>query len=195
LTYQRRSTRLRQFDYATPGAYFLTICARNRESLFGEVVDDGVRTSEAGRIVEAAWAGLPEHYPHVALDAFIVMPNHVHGILILEEVGAGFKPAPTNSPGRIRPKQPLPEIVRAFKTFSARRINELRMSPGQPVWQRSYYDHVIRDEESLERIRDYIFTNPLRWSMDRENLLQTVAYPFDAWLSGKGQKRVPRMRS
>jgi REP element-mobilizing transposase RayT len=157
------------------------------------VVDDGVRTSEAGRIVEAAWADLPEHYPHVALDAFIVMPNHVHGILILEEVGAGFKPTPTNSPGRIRPLQPLPEIVRALKTFSARRINERRRTPERPVWERSYYDHVIRDEESLERIRDYISNNPLRWSMDRENPLQTETDPFDHWLSKQG--RIPVLES
>ena len=91
------------------------------------------------------------------------MPNHVHGIIIIRDVGAGSEPAPTTK------RHGLPEIVRQFKTFSARRINRRRGTPGQPVWQRNYYEHIIRHEESLNRIRDYILTNPLRWNLDREN--------------------------
>ena len=96
------------------------------------------------------------HYPHVALDAFVIMPNHVHGILVL------IDEAPKGGG--------LPEIVRAFKTFSSRRVNEMRDSGGARVWQRGYYDHVIRSERSLGRIRDYIESNPLRWELDKENV-------------------------
>ncbi len=107
---------------------------------------------------------------NVQLDAFVVMPNHVHGIIVITNpvvagagcVGAGSEPAPTKSYG-------LPEIVLQFKTFSARRINDVRGTPGTPVWQRNYYEHIIRNERSLNRIRQYIAENPMRWAFDREN--------------------------
>lgn len=128
---------------------------------------------------------LPSHYPHVELDAFVIMPNHVHGILVFQDdagvgtghagtrtafttVGAGLKPSPTRRHG-------LPEVVRAFKTFSARRVNALRRASGSPLWQRSYYEHIIRDERSLGRIREYVMGNPARWDADRENLSRTAA--------------------
>ncbi|MCB0220578.1 MAG: transposase [Chrysiogenetes bacterium] len=179
---QRRSIRLRGYDYTRAGAYFLTICARGRECLFGEVAEGTVRLSDSGRAVEAAWHGLPEHYPHVDLDAFVVMPNHVHGIIVLSDpdVGAGLKPAPTENavvemdraglkPAPTGTHHGLPEIVRAFKTFSARRINALRGTPGVPVWQRNYYEHIVRDDDDLARIREYIANNPIGWGGDREN--------------------------
>jgi len=97
------------------------------------------------------------------LDLFVIMPNHIHGIILI--VGAGLKPAPTD---RIK-QYPLPEIVRGFKTFSARRINVMRVTLGVPVWQRNYYEHIIRNEDELNRIREYIKNNPLQWQFDREN--------------------------
>jgi putative transposase len=100
------------------------------------------------------------------MDTFVVMPNRIHGIIFLKDVGAGFKPAPTSCRGQ---RYALPEIIRAFKTFSSRKINKWREMPGTPVWQRNYYEHVIRKDESLDRIREYIVTNPLRWLLDREN--------------------------
>jgi REP element-mobilizing transposase RayT len=163
----RRSIRLKGFDYGTPGAYFVTICAHNRACVFGEVVDDVVRLNDPGNIVAASWADLPTHYPHVRLDAFVVMPNHVHGILLLTEgggVGAGFKPAPTRTN-----RHPLSEVVRGFKSFSARRVNGIRNTPGAPVWQRNYYENIIRSQSSLDRIRRYIIGNPAEWSFDPEN--------------------------
>ena len=168
---QRRSIRLPDYDYSQPGAYFVTICTFRRALLFEEF-------PQYGELVLETWQDLPNHYPCVALDAFVVMPNHVHGIIFLEgdgpvgagfdpvvDVGAGFKPAPTKGTKR----HGLPEIVRAFKTFSARRINALKGTPGVPVWQRSYYEHVVRTDEELDRIREYIVNNPLRWEYDREN--------------------------
>lgn len=161
--HHRRSIRLRGYDYAQAGAYFVTICTAGRACILGEIVDDQIALSPAGEIVARVWDGLPTHYPFLELDEFVVMPNHVHGIVILSETdpeGAGLKPAPTH---------PLSEIVRGFKTYSSRLINELREVRGQPVWQRGYFEHVIRNERSLNEIRRYIAENPARWAFDHEN--------------------------
>ncbi len=164
--HHRRSFRLRGYDYAQAGAYFVTIVTQGRQCLFGEVVESEMRLNEYGRVVVECWNGLPGHYPHVGLDAFVVMPNHVHGVLELtRNVGAGLRPAPTSAKWR----HSLSEIVRAFKAFSSRRINELRNMPGAPVWQRNYYEHIIRNEDDLYDIRQYIIYNPAKWAEDGEN--------------------------
>jgi len=150
----------------------LTICVKGRECLLGHVAHDEMHLNEYGKIALDCWTALPRHYQHIDVDGFVVMPNHVHGILIIR---AGLKPAPT--------KQPITEIVRAFKTFSAKKINQLRHTAGSPVWQRNYYEHVIRDEQSLNRIREYIDTNPKRWTLDRENPLRQGEDEFDRWLT------------
>ena len=180
--HRRRSIRLRGYDYAQAGAYFVTICTRNRECLLGDVEEGEMHLSEFGRLAQTTWEDLPRHYPHVRLDAWIVMPNHVHGIIVLTDVddtpvGAGFKPAPTNNAGSSR--HGLPEIVRAFKTFSSRRINAARSAVGAPFWQRNYYEHIIRNDESLNRIRQYIEDNPARWHEDPENPAVRRAGPDD----------------
>ncbi len=124
--------------------------------------------SAAGRAVHYCWSQLPAHYPDISLDVFIVMPNHVHGVIFLRGAGgAGFKPAPT------RDAVPVTELVRALKTFSARRINGLRGGRNLPVWQRNYYEHIIRSDDDLDRIREYIENNPKRWALDRENEQRT----------------------
>ncbi|BCX13327.1 MAG: hypothetical protein KatS3mg067_2265 [Thermosynechococcus sp.] len=167
----RRSIRLKGYDYSQAGAYFITICTKDRACLFGEVVDGEMRLNDFGQVVHGVWNNLPNHYAGVEMDAFVVMPNHVHGIVVI--VGAGLKPAPTTTAAPTTTTAPtqhgLPEIIRGFKTFSARRINELRSTPGVPVWQRNYYEHIIRNEESLHRIREYIANNPLKWQLDQEN--------------------------
>ncbi len=162
--HHRRSIRLKGYDYSRAGAYFVTICTQNRAHLFGEVVEGEMRLNTFGEIVQAVWFDLPHHYGHVQLDAFVVMPNHVHGIIVLtaDPIGAGFKPAPTG-------RYPLSEVVRAFKTFSARRINHMRGTPGVPVWQRNYYEHIIRNDRELNAIRRYIFDNPQHWYADQYN--------------------------
>ncbi len=162
----RRLTRLKEYDYFQPGGYFITICTKKRSCLFGVVDNDRVILNQYGEIIKLSWLALPEHYHNIELDVLVIMPNHIHGIIFLTDVGAGLKPAPTVP---AIPIHPLPEIVRGFKTFSSRKINELRNMPGTALWQRSYYEHVIRRDESLEKIRDYIETNPLRWSLDKEN--------------------------
>jgi len=192
--HHRRSIRLVGYDYAQEGAYFATICTHGRVCLFGDVMEDGVRLNAAGRVVESVWDGLPRHYPYVELDACVIMPNHIHCIVVLtENVGAGFKPALT--PGRAARisahpepaltahtvRHGLPEIIRAFKTFSARGINEIRNTAGMPVWHRNYYEHIIRNEKSLNRIRQYILDNPARWAVDRENPLAVAPEPEDIW--------------
>lgn len=180
--HHRRSIRLRGFDYTQAGAYFVTVVAQQRARLFGDVVDGEMRSNDAGRVVAYTWHDLPNHVGGITLDAFVVMPNHVHGIIIITDnvyvgagsVGAGSEPAPTMEPAPTEPthkkRHALPEIVRQFKTFSARRINQLRGTPGTVVWQRNYYEHIIRNQAALERIRAYIAHNPRRWDSDRENL-------------------------
>ena len=163
----RRLNRLKDYDYSQPGAYFVTVCTKNRSCLFGEIYNDRMRLSSYGEIIRLSWFDLPQHYTNVELDAFVIMPNHIHGIIFLTDVGAGFKPAPTDFPRDKR--HGLPEIIRAFKTFSSRQINKFRNMPGTSVWQRNYYEHVIRRDESLAQIREYIETNPLRWALDKEN--------------------------
>ncbi len=163
--HHRRSIRLKGYDYSQPGAYFVTICTHQRDCLFGSVINGQMILNEYGKIVEQTWFDLVNHVGNVELDAFVVMPNHVHGIIIIidnsDVVGAGSEPAPT-----LRKSQPLPEIVRQFKTFSAKRINQIRRTAGVPVWQRNYYEHIIRQEEVLQQLRAYISENPQRWELD-----------------------------
>jgi REP element-mobilizing transposase RayT len=178
--HHRQSIRLKGYDYAQSGAYYVTVVVQNRDCLFGEIADGQMRLNAFGEIVQTCWNDLPNHYPHVELDAFVVMPNHVHGVIVINDtVGASLKLAPTTdiaptdiatmdaAPANMK-RHGLPEIVRGFKTFSARRINELRGTPGVPVWQRNYYERVVRDGHALNRIRQYIVNNPKRWVIDRE---------------------------
>ncbi len=167
----RRSTRLKGYDYSTPGAYYITACTRNRRLLFGRVENEEMVANRIGAIVEGCWKKLPDHFGNVVLDAFVLMPNHIHGVIIIEggptDVGVDFKSA--LAPGVTAKRRALPEIVRALKVFSTRRINEIRASPGTKVWQRGFYDHVIRNETELGRVRTYIMDNPRKWAEDADN--------------------------
>jgi REP element-mobilizing transposase RayT len=171
--------RLQGYDYSQAAAYFVTICTHDRGRLFGDAVEGQMRVNPFGGIVQSCWAALPLHYPRVELDAFVVMPNHVHGVLILT-VGAGLKPAPTE-PSKF---YGLPEVIRGFKTFSSRRINEMRNTPGQRLWQRSYYEHIIRDQDGLDSVRQYILSNPAQWSLGQENPL--VGHPLQGQRKRRG---------
>ncbi len=180
----RRSPRLRDYDYSQPGAYFVTVCAWQRGCLFGAVVDDEVRLSSLGEIVRACWDEIPNHRRDVELDAFVIMPNHFHAIVVIldqskDAAGNGGKVsrgldagdtsvAPTAvENGERRPT--LGAIVGAFKAAVTRTARERGVSVPIQVWQRSYYEHVIRSEAALSRIRNYIFENPAKWSLDRDN--------------------------
>lgn len=185
--YHRRSIRLKGYDYTRPGAYFITVCTRDRACLFGEVKAGKVELNQWGIIVQECWHDLPKHFSNVKLDSFVVMPNHVHGIVIITRSpcrgDAGVAPTyqpysshrrhPASVSAPAVPCGPKPAsigaIVGSFKSAVTRRINELRQTPAAPVWQRNYYEHIIRDDASLERIRAYIRNNPLQWALDREN--------------------------
>ncbi len=168
--HDRRSARLQGYDYSQAGAYFITICSYNRECLFGEIKNGEMILNGFGEIVVFTWFDLVNHENHISLDYFVVMPNHVHGIIVISTnktfVGAGSKPALIEA---VSTRHGLSEIVRQFKTFSAKRINQLRETSAAAVWQRNYYEHVIRSEDELNRIREYIQNNPLQWEVDPEN--------------------------
>jgi len=164
----RRSVRLRGFDYRAKGAYFITICTRNRECLLGSVVSDNIVLSPIGEVVAAAWHAIPRHFPTVELGAFIVMPNHVHGILVLRDVGAKHA-SPLHLPPRGTSPGSLAAILQSFKSAASRGVNQQQGTPGRKLWQRGFYDHVIRDDEELNRLRRCIEDNLLRWALDEEN--------------------------
>ncbi len=155
--YRRKQIRLRQYDYSTPGAYFVTFRARPGAPQLSEIVESEVIVNRYGAAVREVWCELPEHYPNVMCDEFVVMPDHVHCIIVLGEARAGFKPASTKGSR----EHGIPEIVRALKGFSTRRINELRHQTGAAVWQRNYYERVIRNERELHAVREYIRGNPV----------------------------------
>ena len=219
--HNRCSIRLKGYDYSKAGLYFITICAQDRLCIFGKIVGAGSKpaqnkTPEAttetgskpaqnnipdkmvlndyGRIVEQTWFDLINHVKNIFLHEFVVMPNHIHGIieiidderllnqrtgLELQRVGleserAGLEPAPTGMDvgvdttiTTVEKRVAISEIVRQLKTFSAKRINKLRNTPGVSVWQRNYYEHIIRDEKSYHQISEYIRTNPLKWQTDK----------------------------
>jgi REP element-mobilizing transposase RayT len=201
--HQRRSIRLHDYDYAQVGAYFVTICAEDHSCLFGDVIDDEMRLNDAGRMVQVAWSELPDHYPGVETDAFVIMSNHVHAIIVLAAaVGAGPRACPLNDTGQPRGVAPtndtgqprgvapttdrvaapmgdgrtlsLPDVVQRFKTWTTKRYTDGVKQQGWPafprrLWQRNYYEHIIRNAESLNRIRQYIANNPASWALDKEN--------------------------
>ena len=171
---QRKRLRLSGYDYSQTGAYFVTICTRDRTYLFGEVQDDAMRLSEAGQIVRETWGSLPERFPTVRLDAFVVMPNHVHGLLWL-----AFEPR-IASLDAAENAVTLSDVIRAFKSISAIQVNRMLGRTGVAVWQRSFHDRIVRSEQMLAFIRRYIHENPRRWAMDRYNPLATGADPMAA---------------
>jgi putative transposase len=150
--------RLPGYDYSSAGAYFITVCAYRRALLFNH--------AKAAAAVEACWEEIPSHYP-VDPDAFVVMPNHVHGILLFTRAGHA---------------RPLQIVVGSFKSATARAINGLRNTPGASVWQRGYYERVIRSDNELETFREYIASNPTAWDADPENPRRTTGDAHAPWL-------------
>jgi putative transposase len=169
--HHRRSIRLKDYDYTRAGAYFVTILARDRRNMFGEVVDSQVRINTNGNAVAETWQWLATQYPYVELDAWVVMPNHFHGVIIIGDGRGGSRTALTGTDAIFGKRKPLGRIIGAFKTVSTQRINALNGTPGAIVWQRNYYEHIIRDREDWGRVREYIATNPANWDQDEENPL------------------------
>jgi REP element-mobilizing transposase RayT len=170
----RKYARLRGYDYAQPGTYFVTIVAYNRECLFGEIADGSFVPNTLGEIVRDEWLQTAQIRPETHLDEFVVMPNHFHGIVSIQSqpVGAhGRAPLP-HAVGRQQPyraPRSLGSLIAGFKAATTKRINAIRDLPGVPVWQRNYYDHIIREARELDSIRRYIRANPSKWDEDLEN--------------------------
>ena len=177
----RRSIRLKGYDYTQSGVYFLTVVVQDRLCLFGNVVDQEMRPNEAGEMVRRLWERLPDRFPCIQLDAFVVMPNHIHGILVIDSpVGALFvgthrgAPNPTRATTRVAPT--LGAVIGAYKSLTTRAyVKGVNAGPWPPfrkrLWQRNYYEHVVRNDASLAELRQYILNNPARWAFDRENPL------------------------
>ncbi|MDP2673707.1 MAG: transposase [Dehalococcoidia bacterium] len=190
---RRRAIRLPHYDYASSGAYFVTVCSQGRRRVFGAA---GMRS-----LVEEAWDQIPDHFPNTRTDEFVVMPNHVHGIVwIVEGDGVSAKQMLRRRRGvGAQHAAPLPEhgvrpfvlpgslgaIIRSFKAAVSRRINLAKDTPGQGVWQRGYYERVVRNEDELRSVREYIRLNPLKWRFDRENPLRVADPHYErewAWI-------------
>ena len=186
--FRRRSLRLQGFDYSKEGAYFVTVCTRNRECLFGAVVDGKMRLNDVGRVVQSVWDGLSERFSVIELDACVVMPNHIHGIIAVGAPLVGAQEGIPDDGATTRVAPTVGNIVGAFKSITTNEyIRGVKTGSWPPffdrLWQRNYYEHVIRSEESLNRIREYISTNLLRWELDRENPWRQGEDEFDRWLA------------
>ena len=230
--HHRRSIRLKGYDYTQQGAYFVTICTHQRNCLFGEIVDGEIKLNTNGEIARGSWLSIPRHFKNVELDEFVIMPNHLHGIIIIEssevagealanqdfsqsfsevagealanqDFSQSFSEvagealanqdfseqqnlssqcfAPTVYTGeRVKingtKPQSLAAITQNYKSVSTRQINRMNKAKGNVIWQRNYYEHIIRNEEALNNIREYIVNNPINWVKDQENpdLFQTM---------------------
>ena len=213
--HHRRSVRLQGYDYAKPGAYFITICAHNRTCLFGKIVDGKMELNEFGMIVKNEWLRTSIIRPNIDIDEFVIMPNHLHGILIIVDNNhcrgvwpyaptmpyaptTPYAPASeteitpsTNKPNQTSefksPSQTIGAIIRGFKSATTKQINVCRNSPGTPVWQRNYYEHIIRNDDELNRIRAYIKNNPVNWPQDKNNVNKCHSFIFRPFLHPTGR--------
>ena len=192
--HKRKSIRLPEYDYTAAGGYFVTICVRNHVCALGEVVDGEMALNACGRIADGFWTDVADHFGNAYVDAKVVMPNHVHAIIMIVEPDdndrRGAVPAPvfreTQGGGLARTagtpplrrevgdsafngRATLGQIVGYYKYQTTKRINALRGTPGGSFWQRNFHEHIVRNEHDLDKVREYIDTNPLRWEFDREN--------------------------
>ena len=185
----RHSVRLRGHNYTGLAAYFVTICACRKKCLFGEVVEQEMKLSNLGSLVQTEWKKTPQVRPCIQLDSYVVMPNHLHGILVFtgedpRSTGIGLRQIKDR---RVCLPGSLGAVICQFKSMVTKR--SLKIGMHGPIWQRGYYERIIEDQESTNRIREYIETNPLRWHFDCENPARKGDDPFDRWLK---QVRKPR---
>ena len=182
IPHHRRSIRLHGYDYSQTGAYFITLCTQNREHRFGEIVNGEMVMHDAGRIVAECWEQIPLHFPDAELDEWVVMPNHVHGIVIITDsvdtigaVGVVGAPPLQDSPPQQQQKRStgtsrtIGSIVRGFKIGVTNWYRQ--QSIESVIWQRNYWEHIVRNKPELDRIRHYIANNPVNWETDQLNRL------------------------
>ncbi len=182
--HHRRSIRLQGYDYSQAGAYYVTIVAWQRECLFGEVINKEMQLTKFGLVAKQQWEKLPKGFPNIELGAYMIMPNHMHGIIeIINDRGTAgnrinlddelSRRAPTQEQFQKPVKGSIPTIIRSYKSAVSYRINLMRRTDGVPVWQRNYYEHIIRNQTDLQNKTDYIEANPLLWDEDDENPINT----------------------
>ncbi len=179
----RRSIRMTSYDYASPGAYFVTACAHARACLFGGIDGGEMTLNQYGNIVHSEWLRSAEIRYEIELDEFVIMPNHIHAIVSIVRDGRGDRLVAPTGP---RPKS-LSSLLAGFKASATKRINQARGTPGAPVWQRNYYERVVRNERELTRVREYIRLNPLKWAFDHENPHKIANREYEmhwGWLQG-----------
>ena len=181
--HKRQSIRLKGYDYSQSGFYFITICCYQRECLFGDIINSQIILNNFGELVKKEWLKSAEIRKEIKLGEFVIMPNHFHGIVIINQTNNNYNHVHTNDVGA-NGRSPLQEIqsspqqismtpkslssrIAGFKSATTKKINIIRNTPKTPVWQRNYYDHIIRNDESLERIREYVQNNHLSWENDQ----------------------------
>ncbi|MDB9537993.1 transposase [Dolichospermum planctonicum CS-1226] len=186
--HKRQSIRLKGYDYSQSGLYFITICCYQRECLFGNIINSQIILNNFGQFIKEEWLKSAEIRKEIEFDDFVIMPNHFHGIVIInQEINSDFMKndvdfqdnnvgANCRSPlGQIQLSRPkismkpksISSLIAGFKSATTKKINIIRNTPQNPVWQRNYYDHIIRNDESLARIREYVQNNPLSWENDQ----------------------------
>jgi REP element-mobilizing transposase RayT len=169
--HKRKSIRLKEYDYSQQGMYFVTVCTHDHHFLFGHIEEEIMILNNAGRFANKCWLEIPEHFPHVALDEFIVMPNHIHGIINIDTINnvgvQNLEPLrKQNKYQQIIPKS-IGSMIRGFKIGVTKWFR--KNTNVYNVWQRNYYEHIIRNEKELNKIRGYIINNQWKWQLDKEN--------------------------
>ena len=165
--YRRRSIRLKSYDYSQNGAYFITICINGQTCLLGEIVNEKMVLNPAGMMVQQVWDDIPIYYPGIAVDEFVTMPNHIHGIIVIE---SGGRPQEDQNCKKL--PHALPDVVHCFKSMTTKKyINGVKENNwprfNGNFWQRNYYEHVIRNDLELNEVRRYINENPAKWFFDK----------------------------
>ncbi|MBA3874197.1 MAG: transposase [Anaerolineae bacterium] len=162
---QRKSPRLQGYDYRQNGAYFITICTHKRQHLFREISSDEMELNTLGCIAQTCWEQIPAHFPKAEVDAFVVMPNHIHGVLLIidETKCADYQYEQFSNPIA----RSLSTMMRSYKSAVTKQINQLLMTDNSPTWQGRFHDHIIRSERGLNVLQQYVANNPVRWQVDR----------------------------
>ncbi len=175
--HHRRSIRLKEYDYSQAGAYFVTICTWDRECLFGDIVNcrgnSRIALNKHGKVAKEYIGRIKDRFDNVYIEEYIIMPNHIHAIIFIDQSVGVIHELPPHASFAERRKHRrqmlLPQIIGWFKMNASKSINQIRGTEGRPVWQKNYYEHVVRNEKELRSIQEYIINNPLQWELDENN--------------------------